>query len=169
MNTNAIGKNRSVLARAARKIIVQPRESALRARMAVWVVLASVLARVTSLSRAERILSFTIRSTPVNGDARTPAHLGRAIDSVLGIDRFVFRPSCWKRAMVLHRFLALNGLESRINFGVQRDVDGTMRGHAWLEHDGRALLEDDAAAYIVTFSLPRKPSGDRLPPLGMEP
>jgi hypothetical protein len=29
---------------------------------------------------------------------------------------------------------------------------------AWLEHQGRPVLEDDADAYIVTFSLPRKPS-----------
>ena len=56
--------------------------------------------------------------------------------------------------MVLHRFLALNGVESRINFGVQKAVDGSVNGHAWLEHQGRALLETDADAYIVTFSLP---------------
>ena len=56
--------------------------------------------------------------------------------------------------MVLHRFLALNGIESRINFGVQKKPDGTVAGHAWLEHQGRPLLEDGAGTYSVTFSLP---------------
>jgi hypothetical protein len=78
-----------------------------------------------------------------------------AIDSVLSVDLFVFRPSCWKRAMVLHRFLSLHGIESRINFGVRKAVDGTVSGHAWLEHGGRALLENEVPAYVVTFALPR--------------
>jgi hypothetical protein len=58
----------------------------------------------------------------------------------------------------LHRFLALNGIESEINFGVRKEIDGTVTAHAWLEHQGKPVLEDDADAYIVTFSLPRKPS-----------
>jgi hypothetical protein len=56
---------------------------------------------------------------------------------------------------VLHRFLALHGIESRITFGVQKRADGTLNGHAWLERDGRPFLEDAAGAYVVTFSLPR--------------
>ena len=88
--------------------------------MALWVVLISWLARLTSLPRAQQIASFRIRPASAGKGSTTPAQLGRAIDGVLGIDLFVFRRSCWKRAMVLHRFLALNGIESRINFGLQK-------------------------------------------------
>ena len=71
--------------------------------------------------------------------------------------------------MVLHRFLALNGIESRINFGLQKAVDGTLNGHAWLEHQGRPLLEDGAGTYIVTFSLPpRTPAVSGIVPAGAE-
>ena len=56
--------------------------------------------------------------------------------------------------MVLQRFLSLNGIESRINFGLQKTHDGTVSGHAWLEHEGRAILERDTGAYVVTFTLP---------------
>ncbi len=70
--------------------------------------------------------------------------------------------------MVLHRFLALNGVESRINFGLQKGADGTLNGHAWLEHEGRPLLEDGAGTYIVTFSLPRNPAASGIPPPGAE-
>jgi Transglutaminase-like superfamily len=144
-----------VLGRAARKVIVEPRDAALRARMALWVVLISVVARLTSLPRAQKIVSSKVRSMSAAGGSETPAELGRAIDSVLGIDLFVFRRSCWKRAMVLQRFLALNGIESRLNFGVQKALDGTVNGHAWLEHQGRTLLENDPVTYVVTFSLPQ--------------
>jgi hypothetical protein len=154
VNTTAIGRAFLLLGRVTRKIIAEPREAALRARMAVWVVLISVLARRTSLPRAQRIASFGIRSRSAGRASFTPAQLGAAIDSVLGIDLFVFRRSCWKRAMVLQRFLSINGIESRLNFGVHKTVDGIVAGHAWLEHQGRALLESDAGMYVVTFTLP---------------
>ena len=167
--STAIGKTVLVLGLATRKVIVKPRESALSVRMALWVVLISWLARLTSLPRVQKIASFTVRSRSVEAGSQTPAQLGRAIDSVLGIDLFVFRRSCWKRAIVLHRFLALNGIESQINFGLRKGIDGTVKGHAWLEHQGRPLLEDDAGTYSVTFSLPRKPSASGILPLGPEP
>ena len=142
-----------LLGRATRKIAVAPREAALRARMALWVVLISALARVTSLSRAQWMAT---RGTGRRSGRRsaTPAELGAAIDSVLGMELFVFRRSCWKRAMVLQRFLLLEGIDAKVNFGVQRGADGTVLGHAWLEHDGRALLEREAGSYVVTFTLP---------------
>ena len=152
--TAALGKVVRVLRRTAGKIVLEPREAVLRARMASWVLLISVLARVTSLPRAQRIASAGIRTRPAGRATVTPAALGAAIDSVLGIDLFVFRPSCWKRAMVLQRFLSLNGIESRLYFGVQQTVEGTVTGHAWLEHQGRRLLERDTGTYIVTFALP---------------
>lgn len=152
-----IGRLVLVVRLAARKILVKPRESALSARMAIWVIVVSILARLTSLPRAQRIASARIRSTAAQ-PSETPTQLAGAIDSLLRLDVFVFRPSCWKRALVLHRFLALNGIESRINFGLQRNGDGGMRGHAWLEYQGRPFLENEPGNYIVTFSLPLEPS-----------
>jgi hypothetical protein len=154
VNTAEMGRVFLVLGLAARKIVARPREAALRVRMAFWVALISVLVRLTSLPRAQRVASFRIKSKSARRASVTPAQLGAAIDSVLGMDLFVFRRSCWKRAMVLQRFLSLNGIESRLNFGVQKSVDGTVNGHAWLEHQGRALLESDTATYVVTFTLP---------------
>lgn len=154
MTISTIGRIVRVLGLAARKVAVKPRESGLSARMALWVVVISALARVTSLPRLQKIAAFRARSRSIDARAETPAQLAAAIDGLLNIDLFVFRRSCWKRAMVLHRFLALDGIESRINFGVQRDSNGTLNGHAWLEHRGRPILEHDAGAYVVTFSLP---------------
>ena len=151
----SIGRVIRVLGLATRTIVKQPCDAFLRARMALWVLVISALARLTSLPRAQTLSSVNTRP-PSGADASVvAARLARAIDSVLSVDLFVFRPSCWKRAMVLHRFLALHGIESRINFGVRKAIDGTVSGHAWLEHGGRALLENEVPAYVVTFALPR--------------
>jgi Transglutaminase-like superfamily len=152
--TAPIGKALRVLGKTAGTIILEPREAVLRARMASWVVLISVLARVTSLPRAQRLASVGTRSGAADRASVTPAHLATAIDSVLSIDLFVFRRSCWKRALVLQRFLSLNGIESRVYFGLQKTSDGTVSGHAWLEHQGRPFLERDTGTYVVTFTLP---------------
>lgn len=159
MNTATIRRAARGLGLATRQIFVAPRDAALSARMALWVILVSLLARGLSLPRAQRIASVRLRSARSADRADMPARLARTVDSLLRLDVLMFRRCCWKRAMVLHRFLALEGIESRINFGVQKKADGTMAGHAWLEHQGQPLLEDDAAGpYVVTFSLPRKPS-----------
>jgi len=155
MKPLAIGKVLLVLGLAARKVVLAPRAAGLRVRMAFWVALISVVARTTSLPRAQRIACVGIRARSADRRSVTPAELGAAIDSVLGIDLFVFRRSCWKRALVLQRFLSLNGIESRVAFGVQKTTDGTVNGHAWLEHQGQLLLENDTGTtYIVTFTLP---------------
>src|SRR4051812_47727187 len=113
--TAAVGKGLRALRLTASSIVLEPRAAALRARMAGWILVISVLARLTSLPRAQRLASIGVRSRSGGRAPVTPAELARAIDSVLSIDLFVFRRSCWKRAMVLQRFLSRNGIESRIN------------------------------------------------------
>jgi hypothetical protein len=153
MNQTTMGKVLALIRQGVRKAASHPREAFLSARMAIWIVLISGLAKVTSLPRTQKIAAFRIRSIspPKNFEAAT--RLGRLIDSLLGMDLFVFRRSCWKRALVLHRFLSLNGIESQIRFGLRKST-GRVEGHAWLEHEGRPLLEDNAGEYVVTFSLP---------------
>jgi Transglutaminase-like superfamily len=130
----------------------------------VWVVLVSFLARATALPRAQRIISVRLR--PCRDDAdEVAARLARSIDALLRLDLPIFRRSCWKRAMVLHRFLALHGIDSRINFGVQKPSSGAtaVEGHAWLERDGLPFLEETPSTYVVTFSLPLPAAGVAVP------
>jgi hypothetical protein len=139
--------------RAIRKSCVAPREAELTARLAFWVVLVSALARVVSLERVEQVLSFSVRSAV--GPAATDPHLlAGTLDRLLALNVWVFTPTCWKRALVLHRFLARQGLDTCVRFGVKPGAGPAIAGHAWLEHDGEPLLEKDAGAYVVTFTLP---------------
>lgn len=120
-------------------------------RMAWWVVVLSATARCYSLPRALRIVAGSQKRShnEVNRD-----DLARAIDLVLSVDVLMFKPICWKRAAVLHRYLGRSGTPTRIIFGVRNESDGKVDGHAWLEADGQPILETTPPDYVVTYSFP---------------
>jgi hypothetical protein len=128
--------------------------------MAAWVFVLSVLVRYRSLPRALRTLSVSAGHSSSQIDQEIVRRLTQSIDLLLAIDVFVFRPSCWKRAAILHRYLGLYGIESRIKFGIRKEPDGTFRGHAWLEHFGETISEASTPDYTVTFSFPDKTRGN---------
>ena len=149
--------NQSTKAGVARRTLTlvrrNPRRALLILRMANWLVLFTILMRFLSMPRALQFVSAPLRK----GASKTgEKELASALDSLLSADVFVFRPSCWKRAAILHRYLALEGIDSRINFGVRKDDDGEMTGHAWLERSGRAILETTPPDYTVTYSFPAR-------------
>ena len=121
------------------------------ARMAGWVVVLSVLARILPLSRALQIVSTEVRRKSTNVD---PVQFATAIDALLEANVLVFKPSCWKRSTVLHRYLALAGLATTIRFGVRKDENRELKGHAWLELNGKPILESSPPVYTVTYSFP---------------
>ena len=106
-----------------------------------------------------RTLDVSETSAAATGSGDQPpdeitARLARAIDLLLRADLFVFKPVCWKRAAVLHRYLTLSGINSRIVFGVRRGPQGEVDGHAWLESDGTPILETNAPNYKITYAFP---------------
>lgn len=142
-----------MLLRALQLTTRDPARACLLARMAGWILVLSVLARLLPLSRALQIVSTEVRRKSAKVDV-DPVQLSTAIDALLEADFFVFKPSCWKRATVLHRYLALAGVATTIRFGVRKDVDSELKGHAWLELDGKPILESSPPTYTVTYSFP---------------
>ena len=126
----------------------------LAARMGAWVVAFSLLMRLLPMPRALTLIAPR-RTGRLNGDAsEVQERLARLLDSILGVDFWVFTPTCWKRAPVLHRYLALSGIETRVLFGVRRAGRNTLDGHAWLEAGGEPLLEETPPDYKITYSFP---------------
>jgi hypothetical protein len=116
--------------------------------MAWWGAVLSVTARCYSLPRALAIVAGNRKT-----GTRSPASLedlARAIDQLLSVDVLIFKPVCWKRAAVLHRYLS----QTRIIFGVRNESDGKVDGHAWLEADGQPILETTPPDYVVTYTFP---------------
>jgi Transglutaminase-like superfamily len=141
----------SMILRALQLTARDPARAWLLARMAAWVATLSLLAKLLSLPRALRIVSTEVRQKSAEVD---PTQLSTAIDALLEADFFVFKPSCWKRSTVLHRYLALTGVATTIRFGIKRDGNGELKGHAWLEWNGKPILENSPPVYTVTYSFP---------------
>jgi transglutaminase superfamily protein len=156
-----IRKIAGVSYRAARKIVGQPREALLLCRMAWWVMVLSAAARRYSLPRALEIVAGRQANRPVLTNPAEQERLARAIDLLLSADVWMFKPICWKRAAVLHRYLSLNGTPTRIIFGVKNDRSGKVTGHAWLEAEGQPILETTPPEYVATY---RFPSNERFDP-----
>jgi hypothetical protein len=143
--------------RAIRLTLRRPARVWLLVRMATWVVILSGLVRVLTLPRALRFVATEVRAN--SKDNIDVNDLSSAIDALLGIDMWMFTPKCWKRATVLHRYLALNGIATSIVFGVRKEAD-ELKGHAWLQADGRPFLESEPPLYNITYSFPSTQSFD---------
>ena len=133
-----------------------PWEALLVLRMAAWVVIIAGMVRVAALPRVLSILT-PYKKTKVSEAELASIHfrLAQLIDRLLNFNLFVFRPTCWKRAGVLYRYLALNGIETRIVFGVRREMGELLAGHAWLEvGEGQPILEATVPDYTVTYCFP---------------
>lgn len=149
-----VSKFLQLIARAGRKTFVDPGESLLILRMAGWVLFLSIAVKIQPLPRALSLVAARKQGASSGNDEQTGNNLARAIDLLLATDLMVFKPICWKRAAILHRYLALNGITSRIVFGVRKGSDGKVDGHAWLEADGKPLLESNPPDYNVTYVFP---------------
>jgi Transglutaminase-like superfamily len=149
-------KTTGLIYRAGRKLLLQPGEALLLCRMAWWVVVLSIAARRYSLPRALEIVAGRRSDNPVMTDTVSQERLARAIDLVLSTDVWLFKPICWKRAGVLHRYLSRNGTQTRIIFGVRNDRSGKVTGHAWLEAEGQPILETTRPEYVATYKFPSK-------------
>jgi hypothetical protein len=132
----------------------KPGEAFLLVRMAAWVVLLSVLIKLLPLPRVLSLVAQTGRDRKPRKTRMTQQRLAQLVDALLGMNVLCFTPTCWKRAPVLHRYLALYGISTRIVFGVRREKETLLAGHAWLEADGRPFLEAAPPEYTPTYFFP---------------
>jgi hypothetical protein len=143
----------SIVSSAGRLIFTRPRRALLLLRICVWIAIFSLAVKVFSLPRALRLVSVS----PAAGhlaNAEQRQDLVSATDALLGLELLCFKPICWKRAAILHRYLGLNGINTTINFGLRKGTTGPLSGHAWLENDGQPIFETETPDYAVTYVFP---------------
>lgn len=123
--------------------------------MAAWVVALSAMVKFLSLPTIFRIMNPRVsRAAMPDQQEALKQRLAYCIDRLLSTNRLVFTPTCWKRATVLYRYLALSGIKTRVVFGVSKRGEGLLAGHAWLELDGKPLFETEKPEFTVTYSFP---------------
>lgn len=133
---------------------LKPGEFSLLLRMAAWIVALSVLIRVFPLPKVLSLVATPARGQKSLRQRVTQERLAQLVDALLGLNFLCFTPTCWKRAPILHRYLALSGIRTRIVFGLRKEKESLLAGHAWLEADGHPLLEASPPHYIQTYSFP---------------
>ena len=153
-NTSTVPPRSGIVSRLIHFIGRRPGEAFLVVRMAAWVALLSLLIQLLPLPRVLSLIADTTRAGKPRNPRMTVQRLAQLVDALLATNMLCFTPTCWKRAPVLHRYLALHGVKTRIVFGVRKEAGAQLTGHAWLEADGRPLLEASPPQYTTTYSFP---------------
>jgi hypothetical protein len=138
--------------RALRKLIrIGRRERALLARAFALLVLARCALRLVSFERV-RSLFDKVSSKP-----RLPGCPPEAIRwAVLAAAQRLPGTRCLPRALVLQALLRDAGLNPALRIGVARDAGGGLMAHAWVECEGRPVLEhEDMSTYSPLSPLVR--------------
>jgi len=146
-------KSKRLAVAFVRKTLRHPKELFLMVRMASWIGIVSLVARLWSLPIALEFVS----GRNIAEDRDRPdldKRLANTLDQLLSADVVFLKPKCWKRAAVLRRYLAKSGIPTTIVFGVRRDPQGNLDGHAWLEFRGEPILEKSPPEYVVTYRYP---------------
>lgn len=129
----------------------------LMSRMAGAYLVVSVLARLLPLPKAFAFVSPRLGS-PM-GDRRKTDAIVNALDTLLTARLPLIHPQCWRRAVVLHRFLRHAGIDTAIVFGVRTDGTRMVEAHAWIERHGQPFAEAaDTATYQRVFEFPAGPA-----------
>jgi Transglutaminase-like superfamily len=135
----------------------KPREVWLLVRLSFWTMWVTLLMKRVSLPRLLAWLSPRHRKQS-QPPSLAPQRAAYWLDRILNLNAWVFTPICWKRALVLHRILGCEGIQTDILFGVRKPSETSklpLDGHAWLECEGRPLLEKEPPDYVVTYRFPR--------------
>ncbi len=132
----------------------QPIEAFLLLRMASWIAWLSFFIKFSTLPRILSFITISPREKKPEDALFIQKRLAQLVDALLGLNILCFTPTCWKRAPVLHRYLAIYGIETRLVFGVRIEEGLPLAGHAWLEADGQPLLESAPPRYTRTYSFP---------------
>lgn len=113
-------------------------------KAAVILTLTRALLATLGLDRTRRLLST---ARPCRADQRRAEELARAM--LCASHRLPFATSCLDRAVALWWLLSRERIAATLRIGVRKADETTLSAHAWVEHDGRVLLDEEAAGFAA--------------------
>jgi Transglutaminase-like superfamily len=137
--------------RALRRLAkLRSEERILLAWSVVWLLAARCALVALPLVRARRLLESLARRARV--PSSTPAEIRWA---VLAAARRLPRTGCLPRALALQALLRQAGIPSDLRIGVSKEDHAGFTAHAWVEYEGRPIVEDeDLSPYRPLSTLP---------------
>jgi hypothetical protein len=118
-------------------VIDGPSDLWLGIRMVAWSAALPALKHLLPLNLLMRLMWAKTRTVPRPDCERKITYLARRIYLARP---FLRRDNCLERSLITYRFLAREGMESRLVLGAQKS-DGRIRGHAWVTVDGRPVID----------------------------
>lgn len=135
--------------RRLRKFLgLPPAERRLVVQATVALALTTLGLRFLSLENLLAIMARgTRRARPGNGRGGSfPARAGWAVATA---SAFIPGATCLPRALAVQLLLGRRGYVSRLRIGMARGVEGSLEGHAWVEHRGKPILDNGFQPEIV--------------------
>lgn len=114
-------------------------------RVALWLLPSRTVLRIVRRFESSHAAESVSHAAP----------LGAIVWAIDAASRRVPRATCLTQALAGKVLLRCFGFDAQLCLGVARGDDGSLRAHAWLERDGRAVVGGDGARHLA-----------RLPSLG---
>ncbi len=144
-------------------LLSSPADMWLLARICAWILIQPLLLRTRGLGQVMEIL--TPKPNTVTPHPRAAENIVRYADfffrkMTLADETntesmpFQMQRSCLKRSMVLYRLLRQAGIPVSFNLGVRKEND-VLKGHAWLELDGKFYFPNEETGYKTVFKYPQ--------------
>lgn len=113
-------------------------------KAAILLGITRVLLAIAGLDRTRRLLT-TRRTSRI--DASRAEALARAM--LFASHRVPFATTCLDRAVALWWLLSREGISATLRIGVRKPEATKLSAHAWVEHDGQVLLDEEAAGFAA--------------------
>ena len=138
--------------RALRRLVgLERRERGLLARAFVLLVLARLSLRLLSFQRVRSLFDRLSSRPRLRG---CPPETIRW--ALLAAAHRLPGTRCLPRALVLQALLREAGLDPDLRIGVTRDAGGGLTAHAWVECEGRPVLEHEDLDGYTELRIPRR-------------
>jgi len=84
-----------------------------------------------------------------------PTFESRVVWAIMASSCLVPRCTCFVRALAAQILFRREGVQTELRVGIAKDSSGRLKGHAWLEKDGRVLIgeTEDLSQYTLLNSL----------------
>ena len=130
-------------ARVMRDCVRSASDAWLALRMAGWRLVVPLLKWLVPLPRLARLMWTRARAN--ERDRAREQRIVTLAETLCGPHGGRLLDNCLERSLVSYRFLSQAGAEPELAFGVARDKDDPVRGHAWVRLDGKPVHDSVAA------------------------